>query len=117
MRHRRKGKILDRKAQPRNLMLRNLACSLILYEKIRTTDARAKAVKSMVEKIISLGRRGDIMARRQLLKILPVKKAADKIIDELGPRYKKRTGGYCRIIRLARRLGDNAKTVQIEFIE
>ncbi|OGL87217.1 50S ribosomal protein L17 [Candidatus Uhrbacteria bacterium RIFCSPLOWO2_02_FULL_48_12] len=117
MRHRHKGKTLDRKAQPRNLMLRNLASSLILYEKVTTTTARAKAVKSMVERLISLGRKGDLAARRELLRILPVKNAAAKVVEDLGPRYKNRTGGYSRIIKLSRRLGDNAKTVRLELID
>ena len=67
MRHRHKGKTLDRQAQARNLMLRNLAASLILYEKIKTTEARAKAVKSIVDHVIMIGRAGDLNARRQLL--------------------------------------------------
>lgn len=117
MRHRHKGKTLDRKAQPRNLMLRNLASSLILYEKVTTTDARAKSVKSLVERLISLGRKGDLAARRELLRVLPVKNSVIKIIEDLGPRYKNRAGGYIRITKLSRRLGDNAKTMRLELID
>lgn len=116
MRHRKKKTILDRQAQARGLMLRNLAASLILYEKVKTTDARAKAVKNIVDRAIVIGRVGDLNARRRLLKILPVKNAVIKVIEDLAPRYKNRTGGYSRIVKLFPRQGDAAKMVHIELV-
>ena len=116
MRHRHKGKTLDRKAQPRNLMLRNLAASVILYEHVTTTTARAKVVRGMVDRAITLGRRGDLLARRQLLRALPVRNAVAKVLEELGPRYQERRGGYTRITKLTRRLGDGAEVVRLELI-
>ena len=117
MRHRHKGKTLDRQAQPRNLMLRNLAASLILYEKVVTTNARAKAVRSIVERAITIGRPGDLPARGRLHKIVPVKNAVAKILEDLGPRYKERNGGYSRIIKLTKRQGDAASLVHLELVE
>jgi len=116
MRHRHKGTTLDRQAQPRSLMLRNLAASVILYEKVTTTPARAKAVKSIVERAITVGRRGDLLARRRLLQVLPVRSAVVKVLEELGPRYKERPGGYTRTTRLTRRPGDGAEIVVLELV-
>lgn len=116
MRHRKKGKTLDRKAQPRNLMLRNMVASIILYEKVTTTNAKAKAVKPLVEKAITLARRGDLAARRQLLATIPVKNAVAKAMEDLGPRYKTRNGGYTRITKLSKRLGDGADVCCIELV-
>lgn len=116
MRHRKKGKTLDRKAQPRNLMLRNLAASLILYEKVTTTTAKAKALKPLVEQIITTARRGDLAARRLLLAELPAKNAVAKAMEDLGPRFKTRTGGYTRITKLSTREGDGANVSCIELV-
>jgi len=116
MRHRKKGKTLDRKRGPRKALLRSLATDLILYEKIKTTEAKAKAVKPLVERLITKGKSGDLHAKRELLKYLYLENAAKKVIEELGPRYKARKGGYTRIIKLGTRQGDAAKIVQIEFV-
>jgi len=116
MRHRKKTKILDRKAQPRKALLRSLATNLILYEKIKTTEAKAKAVKPIVEKLITKGKSGDLHARRELMKYLYIENAVKKVLEDLGPRYKDRKGGYTRIIKLGQRQGDAAKVVQIEFV-
>ncbi len=116
MRHRKVGKTLDRKAQPRSLMLRNLAASVLLYEQVTTTDARAKAVRSVVEHMITIGRSGGLKARRELSAVLPVKKAVVKVMEELGPRYKDRQGGYCRVTKLPARRGDAAKLVRLELV-
>jgi len=116
MRHRKKGKILDRKKEPRKALLRNLATSVIIYEKVKTTKAKAKAVKPVVEKIITTAKKNDLTSRRKLLEILYHKKAVNKALEILGPRYKDRKGGYTRIINLNRRQGDNAEMVQIEFV-
>ena len=116
MRHRHKGKTLDRKAQPRRLMLRNLAASVILYEQVTTTPARAKAVQGIVERAITVGRTGSLIARRRLLSVLPVPSAVAKVIEELSPRYRERAGGYSRIVKLGRRQGDAAEVVRLELI-
>jgi len=116
MRHRKKGKILDRKKESRKALLRGLATSLILYEKIKTTEAKAKAVKPIVEKLITKGKKADLTARRELHKYLYVNNAVKKVLEDLSPRYKERKGGYTRIIKLGTRVGDVAKIVQIEFV-
>jgi len=116
MRHRKKGKILDRKKEPRELMIRNLASSIIIYEKVETTLTKAKAVKPLVEKLITLAKTGDLSARRKLIKLLPQPMAIKKLLEILNLRYKERTGGYLRINKLRRRQGDNAEIVQIELI-
>ena len=116
MRHRKKGKILDRKKAPREALLRNLTTSIIIYEKVKTTKAKAKTVKPLVEKIITLAKKNDLTARRKLLEILYHKKAADKALEVLGPRYQEKKGGYTRIINLGHRQGDGAEMVQIEFV-
>ena len=116
MRHRKKGKILQRKKAPRKALLRNLATSIIIYEKVKTTKTKAKAVKPIVEKLITTAKKNDLTARRKLLETLYHKKAVNKALEVLGPRYKERKGGYTRIINLGRRQGDNAEIVQIEFV-
>ncbi len=116
MRHRNKNKILDRKKAPRELMLRNMASSLIIYEKIKTTKAKAQAVKPLVEKMISSSKAGDLSARRGLIKVLLQKNAVKKAMEVLGERYKDRNGGYTRIIKLGTRGGDGAEIVQIELV-
>lgn len=117
MRHKKKGKILDRKSAPRKALLRSLATNLVLYEKIKTTEAKAKAVKPMVEKLITKGKAGDLHARRELMKVLYVDGAVKKVLTELSPRYKERKGGYTRITKLGVRVGDGAKIVQLEFVK
>lgn len=116
MRHRDSGKILDRKIGPRTALLRSLATSLILYEKIKTTKAKAKAVKPLVEKLISAGKTGTIASRRRLIAGLYGQNAVKKVIEVLAPRYKDRHGGYLRITNLGRRLGDAAEVVLLELI-
>lgn len=116
MRHRNKVKILDRKKESRKALLRSLATNLILFEKIKTTEAKAKTIKPIVEKLITKGKAGDLHAKRELMKYLYVENAVKKVLEELGPRYKERKGGYTRIIKLGTRQGDAAKMVQIEFV-
>ena len=116
MRHRKKTIILDRKTAPRKALLRSLATSVIIYEKVKTTKAKAKAVKPIVEKLITTAKKNDLTARRKLLETLYHKKAVNKALEILGPRYKERKGGYTRIINIGRRQGDNAEIVQIEFV-
>ncbi len=116
MRHRNKNKILDRAKGPRELMLRNLASSILIYEKVKTTEAKAKAVRSLVERSITTAKKGDLSARRALIATLPQKMAVRKSLEVLAERYKDRAGGYSRIIRLGARPGDGAKMVQIELV-
>lgn len=116
MRHRNKNKILDRDKESRELMLRNLASSVLIYEKVKTTEAKAKAVKPLVEKMITIAKKGDLTARRRLIKVLLQKNAIKKSMDILGEKYKDRQGGYTRIIKLGTRQGDGAKMVQLELV-
>jgi large subunit ribosomal protein L17 len=116
MRHRKKGKILDRKKEPREMMLRNLAASVLIYEKVKTTEVKAKAVKPLVERAITIAKKGDLVARRRLIAILPQKNAVKKAMEVLGERYKDRPGGYTRIVKLGHRQGDGAKIAQIELV-
>lgn len=116
MRHRVKGKILGREKASREMMLRNLASSILIYEKVKTTEAKAKAVKPIVEKMITVAKFGDLTARRKLIDTLPQKLAVKKAMEVLGKRYQDRNGGYTRIIKLGNREGDGAKVVQIELV-
>lgn len=116
MRHSNKNKILDRKKEPRELMLRNLASSILIYEKVKTTEAKAKAVKPLVERMITSAKKGDLNARRGLIKVLLQKNAIKKSMEVLGDRYKERSGGYTRIVKLGARQGDGAQMVQIELV-
>jgi large subunit ribosomal protein L17 len=116
MRHRKKGKILDRKKAPREMMLRNLAASVLIYERVKTTKAKASAVKPLVEKLITAAKKGDLTARRKLISVLPQKMAVKKSMEVLGKRYKDRNGGYTRVIKLGNRQGDGAEIVQIELV-
>lgn len=116
MRHRKKGKILGRKKAPRELLLRNLAASVIMYEKVKTTKAKAKAVRPLVEKLITLGKRGDLVARRRLAGILTHENAVRKTLEVLGARYAERKGGYTRITKLGVRQGDAGGTAVISLV-
>ena len=117
MRHRHKGTILDRKKQAREMMLRNLAASVLMYEKVKTTEAKAKAVKPLVEKMITVAKSGDLVARRKLIATLPQPLAVKKAMEVLGERYQKRAGGYTRIVKKQDRLGDSAKMSIIELVK
>lgn len=116
MRHQKKGKILDRKAASRKSLLRHLATSVIIYEKVKTTKAKAKAVKPLVEKLVTIAKANDLTSRRKLLSVLYHPNAVKKALEVLGPRYKERKGGYTRIVDLGPRKGDGAEMVQIEFV-
>lgn len=116
MRHRNTNKILDREKAPRELMLRNLASSILIYEKVKTTKAKAQAVRPLVERMITAAKAGDLNARRGLIKVLLQKNAIKKSMDVLGDRYRDRKGGYTRIIKLGTRKGDRAEMVQIELV-
>lgn len=116
MRHQKKTIKLDRKSGPRKALLKNLAMSVIIYEKITTTEAKAKAVKPLVEKLVTLGKENNLTNYRKLLRSLPTEKAAKKVIEVLGPKYKERKGGYLRLVKVISRKGDGAKMVRVEFV-
>ena len=116
MRHRNKKKILDRAKAQRKALLRSLATSLILYEKIKTTHAKAKVLRPYIEKLITKGKKNDLNTRRQLNRYLYKENAVKKVLEVLSPRYKERKGGYTRVIKLGSRIGDAAKMAIIEFV-
>jgi large subunit ribosomal protein L17 len=117
MRHNKSGRRLGRNSSHRSAMMRNMTISLLNHEKIQTTDARAKELRKIAERMITLGKRGDLHARRQAYQALNDKKVVAKLFDMIGPRYKDRPGGYTRIIKLSPRLGDNAPQALIELVE
>lgn len=116
MRHRRSGRKLGRTTSHRDAMLRNMVTSLLKYEKITTTDAKAKELRRVAEKMVTLGKRGDLHARRQALAFVRDRKMVGKLFDEISPRYRERNGGYTRIIKIGYRVGDNAPLSMIEFV-
>lgn len=116
MRHQKKQGKLSLKAAPRKALLRSLATSLVVKGKVKTTAARAKALKVVVEKYVTLSKKGDLAAARLMMKYFYDQKAVNKLIKDLGPKYKSRPGGYTRIIKLENRKGDNAPMVLIEFV-
>ena len=117
MRHQKKGKTLGRKAAPRKALMRSLATSFIVYEKIKTTKAKAKQVKPIVEKLITLGKKDTLANRRQALKYLYLENAVKKLFEVIGPRVKSRPGGYTRIIKLAPRKNDGAEMATLELVD
>tara|TARA_B100000575_G_C22849443_1_gene497169 strand:- start:355 stop:735 length:381 start_codon:yes stop_codon:yes gene_type:complete len=98
-------------------MFMNMSNALIKHEQITTTLAKAKELKRFVEKIITLGKKGDLISRRKSVSILQDQKMSKKVFDELASRYKNRSGGYTRIVKLGNRFGDNAPTAIIEFVD
>jgi len=117
MRHRVKAGTLGRSASHRTAMYRNLVTSLLEHERIRTTDAKAKGVRSLAEKMITLGKRGDLHARRRALRVIRRREVAAKVFDDLAERYRDRQGGYTRIVKLGIRPGDAAAMSIIELVE
>ena len=115
MRHKKAKGILDRKKSSRKALMRSLCESLILKEKINTTAAKAKFLKSHVEKLITLGKTENLTTRRAAIKSLYTEKAVKKLFV-LGARFKDRPGGYTRISKIGNRKGDNAPIVTIEFV-
>ncbi|MCL5411993.1 MAG: 50S ribosomal protein L17 [Patescibacteria group bacterium] len=115
--HRVGGKKLNRDTNHRKALLRNLANSLILSEKIETTEAKAKAVRPVVEKLITKAKQDDLHNRRQIAAVLPTEVAIRKMMDLIGPKFKERPGGYTRITKLGPRVGDAAPMVRLEFVE
>lgn len=117
MAHRIAGRKLGRPTDHRLALFRNLVTDLLRHEKIITTEAKAKEVRGFAERVITLGKRGDLHARRQALGFVYDKKVVDKVFGELGPRYSNRPGGYSRIVKLGPRLGDGARMAQLELVE
>jgi large subunit ribosomal protein L17 len=117
MRHHRAGKKLGRDSAHRKALYSNLAGALIEHGRIRTTEAKAKAVKPIAEKMITLGRRGDLHARRQALAYLRSQDVVFKLFSDVGPRFKDRPGGYSRIVKLGPRQGDAAEMVYLELVD
>ena len=117
MRHRVDGRHLSRSTSHRLALYRNQVTDLLNNGKIVTTEAKAKEVSSLTENMITLGKSGTLNARRLATAFIFSKSVVKKVFDEIAPRYMDRTGGYTRIIRLGRRLGDGALTVQLELVE
>jgi len=116
MRHRKGGKKLGRNPAHRRALLRNLVTSLFKYEQIETTDAKAKAIRPIAEKMITLAKRGDLHARRQALAFIQEKKIVHKLFEEIAKRYMDRQGGYIRIIKKGIRKGDAAPISVVQLI-
>lgn len=116
MRHRKSKATLDRRSGPRRLLLRGLVRNMILHERISTTVARARAIRPLVERYITIGKSPTLTHRRRLTAVLADVQATKKVLEVLGPRYQTRPGGYTRTIRLPQRAGDGASMVCIEFV-
>lgn len=117
MRHARSGRKLNRTASHRKAMFANMAVALIKHEQIKTTLPKAKDLRRVVDRLITLGKRGDLHARRQALSTLRDTTIAAKLFDDLGPRYKERQGGYTRVIKAGFRYGDMAPMALIELVD
>ena len=118
MRHRRDRRKLSRSASHRKALFMNLSREVFDHERIKTTEAKAKAVKPEIEKLITLAKRGDLHARRQAISTLqhPDKGVIYKLFDEIAPRYAERPGGYTRILKLGPRPGDATELVYLELV-
>ena len=117
MPHRIAGRKLSRTHDHRVSMLGNLAVAVIRYERVKTTEAKAKEISGRVEKVITLAKRGDLSARRAVVAQFPNEPlVVAKLFDEIAPRYADRTSGFTRIVRLGQRRGDAAEIVQIELV-
>ncbi len=117
MRHLKAGRKLGRETSHRLAMFRNMVTSLLEHERIETTEQKAKELKRLADKMVTLGKRGDLHARRQAMKVIRTETVGKKLFDEIAPRFKDRSGGYTRIIKIGRRVGDNALVVLIELVE
>ena len=117
MRHRLSGRKLNRSSAHRTAMFRNMAAALVKHEQIKTTLPKAKELKPIIEKMITLAKRGDLHARRQAASKLKEDQYVAKLFDVLGPRYKDRQGGYVRVLKAGFRYGDMAPMAIIEFVD
>ncbi|MBN1880568.1 MAG: 50S ribosomal protein L17 [Deltaproteobacteria bacterium] len=116
MRHQKAGRRLGRNTSHRKAMLRNITTSLLEVERIETTEAKAKELRRYAEKMITLGKRGDLHARRQALSFLRKRDVVEKVFSDYAERFSDRKGGYTRIMKLGRRVGDNARMAVIELL-
>src|ERR1700686_1705814 len=116
MRHRNSGRKLNRTASHRKAMFANMAASLIKHEQIVTTLPKAKDLRPIVEKLVTLAKKGGLAARRQAISELRDVPMVRKLFDVIGPRYKDRKGGYTRVLKAGFRYGDNAANAVIEFV-
>lgn len=107
---------LARKKQNREMMLRNLATSVIIYEKVKTTEAKAKEIKPIIDRIITIAKKNNLASHRYLLAYLLHKNAVKKLMEELIIRYKNRSSGFTRLIQLSNRVGDGSKTIYIQLL-
>ena len=117
MRHRKKGKKLNRNIKQRQALFKGLIKSLILNQELKTTQAKARAIKPIVDKLITKAKIGSLANRRQVLAFLSDKKAVNHLFDVIAPQVKKRTSGFTRFIRLGNRRGDNTMMVKMELVD
>ena len=117
MAHRIGGRKLSRQMGPRLALYRNLTVSVLRYERVKTTEAKAKEIRGRVERMITLAKRGDLTARRAVVAEFPNEPlVVTKLFDEIAPKYADRTSGFTRIVRIGQRQGDAANIVQIELV-
>ncbi|OGH79239.1 MAG: 50S ribosomal protein L17 [Candidatus Magasanikbacteria bacterium RIFOXYC2_FULL_40_16] len=116
MRHRKQKATLGREKAQRGALMRSLAQSLILEGSIRTTKAKARALRIFVEPLVTKAKKNDLVVRRNLLKVLYTKKAVSKLLTDIAPKYVERKGGYTRITKLGARANDSAEMAKIEFV-
>lgn len=116
VRHRKKNKIIGRGKSARTALFKNQAASLIIHRKIKTTETKAKVLRSYIEKLVTLAKKGDLPSKRELNKKLSQPKAVNILSKNIAPKYKDRRGGYTRITKIGPRKGDGANIVQIEFV-
>ena len=117
MRHRKKGRALSRTGSHKKATMRNMATSLFLHERIETTTAKAKELRPFAERLITLGKRGDLHARRLAGRLIADRQVLGKLFDDIGPRFTERPGGYTRILKLGNRRGDAAEMALIELVD
>ncbi len=117
MRHRKRGRRLNRTSAHRKAMFRNMAAALIKHEQIETTLPKAKELRSVVDRLITLGKRGGLHARRQALSVTSDRTLVDKLFTTLAERYAERNGGYTRVIHAGYRYGDSAPLAYIELVD
>jgi large subunit ribosomal protein L17 len=117
MRHRKKTVKLGRTSAHRNELLANLVCALIDNKRIKTTAPKAKAARSLAEKMVTLGKKGTLAARRQAIATLKQEKSVKELFDNVAPTFTDRAGGYTRIIKLGRRISDSSEMVLLEWVD
>ena len=117
MRHRKKGRALSRTPSHKKATMRNMATSLFRHERIETTTAKAKELRPFAERLITLGKRGDLHARRLAGRLIADRQVLGKLFDDIGPRFTERPGGYTRILKLGTRRGDAAEMALIELVD